>query len=76
MNFWIDKEVWKDEVQSDKRVIRLYRCKCSICEKCWYIPETNSCIYGGPYSGYIEVEKELDNDRELDKNIRRDYNGH
>jgi len=35
--------------------------KCPTCEKCrLYIdgPYVGSCVYGGPYKGYINVEQE------------------
>lgn len=36
--------------------VKLKEISCAVCNKCWYNPITNMCIYGGPYKGY-KIEK-------------------
>jgi hypothetical protein len=31
--------------------------KCPCCEKCWRDPRTGRCMCGGPFAGYVNVEK-------------------
>jgi len=28
--------------------------KCELCERCWLDVMRGQCIYGGPYSGYVQ----------------------
>lgn len=30
--------------------------RCAVCSKCWVQAGTYTCIYNGPYHGYVEVK--------------------
>lgn len=48
----------KQEKEPKGRITTLYRCGCPCCEKCWFRLDTEHCIYGGPFSGYIKEEED------------------
>jgi hypothetical protein len=29
---------------------------CNCCYECWFDLETNQCVFGGPFIGYIEID--------------------
>lgn len=55
MGFWIDCSISKKEWHSLSNVwITEYRCGCKACRQCWFRPDIEACIAGGPYAGYEE----------------------
>jgi len=61
MPYYLDEtEVKYEKVYKGKQV-KLVRCGCAVCEKCWFIDAAGHCIYGGPFAGFEEddaVERE------------------
>lgn len=53
---WLDYSKIKREKHAMGGEVVYYRCACPCCEKCWYRPDTEQCMCGGPYSGYQSVE--------------------
>ena len=51
--FQVDENDWKWDYSSiNKRKYKIYSCKCTLCEKCWYREDADVCIYGGPFTGW------------------------
>ena len=59
MRYYINMEETKITYDHKKRPTTHYRCGCNLCEKCWFDPLMETCLYAGPYSGY---EEENEND--------------
>jgi hypothetical protein len=55
-DYYIKMDETKEEKDHKGRITVLYCCSCKICEKCWFNPLSGYCIYGGPYSGYEDVD--------------------
>jgi len=51
----IDYSNYKKSLHSSGEYITVYRCACECCEVCWFREDIGQCIFGGPYSGYIQV---------------------
>jgi hypothetical protein len=56
--YYINMNETKQEKEPKGRITTLYRCGCPCCEKCWFRLDTEHCIYGGPFSGYIKEEED------------------
>lgn len=52
MEFWIDSTLKRLERDSAGKQVEYHRCGCNICDRCWFRPDLEICLYGGPYTGY------------------------
>jgi hypothetical protein len=46
------------ETDSQGKQYVLYEVRCSVCKKCWLREGAASCLYGGPYEGYVKVDED------------------
>jgi hypothetical protein len=44
------------EIDSKGRKRTLLRTCCTTCKTCWLYTDTQICIYGGPFSGYVDAD--------------------
>jgi len=58
MVYYIDESEIKYEKVFKGKKIKLVRCACALCEKCWFIKEAGHCIYGGPFSRFEEAKND------------------
>ena len=36
----------------------LRRGNCAVCKRCWIWEDTGHCLYGGPYTGFVNAGEE------------------
>lgn len=57
----MNNEPNKKIIEVNGKKFEAVKTSCACCKKCWQIVGSTECIYGGPFDGYVEASKCVQN---------------